>query len=241
MRIFALMHQFYFPDLSSSQLQLSEEESKHAVRVLRLQPGDEVELSDGRGTKARAVVAENHPKRCTLDVISREMLPTGRNFTLHLAVAPTKNSDRTEWLVEKITELGIDAITLLDCEHSERSTFRLDRLEKLAVSAMKQSQQAWMPVITGPVTFSQFLQEVPAGVQCFIAHCVSEAERIPLSKATKPGGDVVIFIGPEGDFSAAEIEAALQHGAKPVSLGNTRLRTETAAFSACAAVHFVNS
>ncbi|MCA6362497.1 MAG: 16S rRNA (uracil(1498)-N(3))-methyltransferase [Bacteroidetes bacterium] len=235
------MNQFYFPDLSGPQLQLSEEESKHAVRVLRLQAGDEVELADGRGTKARAVVADNHPKRCVLDVVSHTQHDTGRNFTLHLAVAPTKNSDRIEWLVEKATELGIDAITLLDCEHSERSSFRTERLEKIAVAAMKQSQQAWMPVISGPVRFAEFIGQIAGGTSCFIAHCVSENERTPLHKAAKAGGNVVILIGPEGDFSAAEIEAALQRGAKPVSLGNTRLRTETAAFAACAAVHFVNS
>ncbi|MCU0435975.1 MAG: 16S rRNA (uracil(1498)-N(3))-methyltransferase [Bacteroidia bacterium] len=235
------MHQFYFPDLSAPQLQLSEEESKHAVRVLRLQPGDEVELADGRGTKARAVVADNHPKRCLLDVVSREQFGTGRQFSLHLAVAPTKNSDRIEWLVEKATELGIDAITLLHCEHSERSTFRTDRLEKIAVAAMKQSQQAWMPVIAGPVGFDEFLRSIATDTSAFIAHCVNDGERVPLNKAAKPGGNAVVLIGPEGDFSAAEIEAALNVGAVPVTLGNTRLRTETAALVACAAVHFVNA
>lgn len=241
MRKFAPMHQFYFPDLNAPQLQLSEEESKHAVRVLRLQPGDEVELADGRGTKARAVVADNHPKRCVLDVLSHTAHGTGRNFTLHLAVAPTKNSDRIEWLVEKATELGIDAITLLDCEHSERSSFRTDRLEKIAVAAMKQSQQAWMPVISGPVRFTDFIGQIAEGTSCFIAHCANESERTPLSKAAKAGSNVAILIGPEGDFSAEEIEAALKAGAKPVSLGNTRLRTETAALTACAAIHFVNA
>jgi 16S rRNA (uracil1498-N3)-methyltransferase len=241
MRKFAVMHQFFFPDLNFPQLLLSEEESKHAVRVLRLQPGDEVELADGRGTKARAVVADNHPKRCVLDVVSRQQLDTGRNFTLHLAVAPTKNSDRIEWLVEKATELGIDAITLLDCEHSERSSFRTERLEKIAIAAMKQSQQAWMPVISGPVRFAEFIGQIAGGTTCFIAHCVNESERTPLSKAAKANSNVAILIGPEGDFSAAEIEAALKAGATPVSLGNTRLRTETAALTACAAIHFVNT
>lgn len=233
------MHCFYLPDLSADFVTLDEDESKHAVRVLRLQKGDAVQLVDGNGTRADAEVEDDHPKRCVLRIIKRIPESTGRNFNLHIAVAPTKNADRLEWFVEKAVEMGIDKITLLHCAHSEKIKVKTERLEKLVVAAMKQSQQSWLTQINEVIPFSDFIRAVPASAQRFIAHC-EESEKLHLKNRLQPGGEVVILIGPEGDFSPEEISEALHNGFQPVSLGETRLRTETAALVAVAAAHFVN-
>lgn len=229
------MHIFFQPDLSSDSILLSEEESKHAIRVLRLNTGDKVELVNGSGTRAIAEVRDDHPKRCVLQVVSRRNESSNRNYHLHIAVAPTKNIERIEWFVEKATEIGIDEITLLECEHSERTTVKVDRLEKVAVSAMKQSQQSWLPVINGMPRFNDFVQQAVSDVK-LIAHC-EEGAKNPISKISFSGKKVLILIGPEGDFSPEEISRATQNGFTPVSLGETRLRTETAALYAVMAVH----
>lgn len=234
------MNIFYLPDLTTETVALDEEESKHAVRVLRLKKGDRVELVDGNGTRATAEVSDDHPKHCFLHIVEKKKETTGRNFSLHLAIAPTKNTDRLEWFIEKATEIGIDRITLLDCEHSERTKINKERLERLAVSAMKQSQQSWLPKIKDISAFEDFLQALPPAQQKFIAHC-EPGEKLHLKKSLQPGGDVLIFIGPEGDFSKTEIEMAVKAGCIPVTLGETRLRTETAALVAVTTVHFVNS
>jgi len=234
------MHLFYLPDLSAETVLLSEDESKHAVRVLRLQSGDAVQLTDGRGAWCAAEVAEDHPKRCLLRIVSRELRPRPRNYRLHLAVAPTKSIDRMEWLLEKATETGLDEFSLLDCAHSERSTVKTARLESIALSAMKQSQQAWLPQINAMMDLPFFLasqKEFPG--QKFIAHC-REGEKTPLKKIYSPGTPVLLLIGPEGDFSAEEVQLAIQEGFVPVSLGETRLRTETAALLACMGIAWEN-
>lgn len=232
------MHLFYQPDLNADSILLTEEESKHAIRVLRLAIGSQVEIVDGKGTRAIAEVADDHPKRCALRILSRKSEKTNRNFRLHVAVAPTKNIERIEWFVEKATEIGIDEITLLDCEHSERTTVKTERLEKVAVSAMKQSQQSWLPVIHEMKKFGSFIQDASADVK-LIAHC-EEGEKNPLAKIVSAGQRVLVLIGPEGDFSPEEIKLAMDSGFTPVSLGETRLRTETAAFYAVMAVHLAN-
>lgn len=246
------MHLFHQPDLSGELIHLSEEESKHAIRVLRLSIGDQVEIVDGKGTRALAEVSEDHPKRCVLRINSRSEESTKRNYYLHIAVAPTKNIERIEWFIEKATEIGIDEITLLDCEHSERTVVKTERLEKVAISAMKQSQQSWLPVINEMVSFDAFLKSANADVK-LIAHCeeggknsisslvtstplglTSHADRTSSSK-------ILVLIGPEGDFSSAEIESALANKFIAVSLGETRLRTETAALYAVTAVAIATS
>lgn len=229
------MHCFYEPDLSGDSVLLSEEESKHAVRVLRLSAGDRVELLDGKGTRAVAEVSDDHPKRCELTIISRSSEPTGRNFRLHIAVAPTKNTDRIEWFVEKATEIGIDEITFLECEHSERNTVKIDRIEKVAISAMKQSQQSHLPKINELTSFRDFISTCNADIK-LIAHCV-DTERKALSDLSFRNKTVVILIGPEGDFSQEEITSALEAKFMPVVMGFTRLRTETAALYAVNTVH----
>jgi 16S rRNA (uracil1498-N3)-methyltransferase len=218
---------FYLPDLSTDTVALDEDESKHAARVLRLHKGDKVELVDGKGTRAVAEISDDHPKHCFLHILEKKQENTGRNFSLHIAIAPPKNSDRLEWFIEKSTEIGIDRVTLLDCEHSERAKVNKDRLEKLAVSAMKQSQQSWLPKIKDISAFEDFLSAIPAGAQKFIAHC-GPGEKKPLKEIARAGGEIIILIGPEGDFSPAEIQTAIGSGFIPVSLGPTRLRTETA-------------
>lgn len=232
------MHCFYEPDLSGDSVLLSEEESKHAVRVLRLSAGDQVELLDGKGTRAVAEVSDDHPKRCVLTLISRSSEPTGRNFRLHIAVAPTKNTDRIEWFVEKATEIGIDEITFLECEHSERNTVKIERIEKVAISAMKQSQQSHLPKINELTSFRDFISTCNADIK-LIAHCV-DSERKDLRGFSFTNKTVAILVGPEGDFSNDEINLALQSGFQPVIFGKTRLRTETAAVFAVTLVNGIS-
>lgn len=234
------MHQFFLPDLSADLVTLDEDESKHAIRVLRLQQSDEVILIDGKGTRANAVVESDHAKRCVLRIVNRKTESTGRNFKLHIAVAPTKSADRIEWFLEKAVEIGIDKISLIECEHSERSNCKIERLEKIAIAAMKQSQQSWLPQIEGVFSFGKFLQSLSGNEQKFIAH-LEEGERKSLKSEIKTGSDLLILIGPEGDFSQSEIDAALANGFTPVSLGETRLRTETAALYAVMTGNLLNS
>ena len=232
------MHTFFVADLSDNIILLDEDESKHAVRVLRLVVGAEVMLVDGKGTRAFAKVLEDHPKRCTLEISERKAETTGRDYRLHIAIAPTKNLDRLEWFIEKATEIGIDSIILISCDHSERFTVKVDRMEKVTVSAIKQSQQSWLPEVKGVISFKEFIATVPANAQRVIAHC-AEGEKTPLKHTIKPEGDVYILIGPEGDFSADEISLATEKGFLPITLGERRLRTETAALVAVMTVHLV--
>ena len=229
------MHLFYQPDLHSDTISLSEEESKHAVRVLRLGIGDQVEIVDGKGARVVAEVANDHPKRCELHIVSRTLEKSPRDFYLHIAIAPTKNLERIEWFVEKAVEIGVDEISFVECEHSERDSIKLDRIEKVAVSAMKQSQQSWLPVINEIVSFDKFVKSAVADIK-LLAHC-EEGNKNPIAEFSFPGKKVLTLIGPEGDFSRSEIETALGSQFTAVSLGETRLRTETAALYSVVAVH----
>ena len=233
-----LMHTFYFPDLSENIVLFDEDESKHAVRVLRLVVGAEVMLVDGKGTRAFAKVSEDHPKRCALEITERKKETTDRDFRLHIAIAPTKNLDRLEWFIEKATEIGIDSIILISCDHSERFTVKVDRMEKVTVAAIKQSQQSWLPEVKGVIPFKDFISTIPGTAQKFIAHC-AEGEKISLKNNIKPEGDIYILIGPEGDFSGDEIKLAIEKGIIPITLGERRLRTETAALVAAMTVNLV--
>ncbi len=231
------MQLFYVPQLAS-HIQLSEEESKHAVRVLRLQQGDVVQLVDGKGTFCDAKVLDNHPKRCLLEVVKQQEKFGQRNFELHLAVAPTKNIDRFEYFLEKATEIGMDAITPLLCQRSERKVVKPERLNKIIVAAMKQSVKAYLPTLKEMTSFNHFVQQDFDG-QKFIAHCIEE-ERHALKEAYIPATNALVLIGPEGDFSPEEIEMAIAHSFQPISLGNSRLRTETAALVACHTINLLN-
>jgi 16S rRNA (uracil1498-N3)-methyltransferase len=229
-------HTFYAPDLAAATYALPEDESKHAIRVLRLALGDAVELVDGRGGVYQAEVTDANPKRCQLRITQEQQVPR-RAYAVHVAVAPTKNLDRMEWLVEKATEIGVDQISFLRCARSERRELKLDRLQKIAVSALKQSGQAWLPQLTELTDFATFLPTVDAATT-FIAH-LEDGERTPLARVAATGAGCCILIGPEGDFTPQEIQAAFTRGIRPVTLGASRLRTETAALAAVHTVHVV--
>lgn len=234
------MHLFYTPDIDAAKPQylLSEEESKHCVRVLRLGAGDELQLIDGKGGFYHARIAEANPKKTLLQIISAEQEFGKRNHYLHLAVAPTKNIERMEWLLEKATEIGIDEVSFLICHHSERRGLKLERLNKIVTSAVKQSIKAYHPVLNEPIAFSRFIDK-PFDGQKFIAHC-EDGDKAAIAQTLNKHGKYLVLIGPEGDFSPAEIEQALNTGYKAITLGESRLRTETAALAACFEVNFLN-
>lgn len=236
------MHLFYTPELAPQHkhFMLNEEESKHAIRVLRLVAGDKVCLIDGRGGWYDAVILDPHPKRTTLNIEAvKEALNTS-SYQLHIAVAPTKNIDRMEWFLEKATEIGIQEITPIICEHSERKEVKLDRLNKVLVAAMKQSLKAYMPKINPAISLQQFFKaQADSSAQKAIAHCV-EADKQYANQVFKAQGNYLLLIGPEGDFSEKEIEQAIALGYAPLTLGSSRLRTETAAITSCIEVALLN-
>jgi 16S rRNA (uracil1498-N3)-methyltransferase len=229
---------FYTPDITGKDYTLSEEESKHCVRVLRLQIGDTLHLIDGRGGFYEAEIMDDHSKRCLVKVVKETKDFEKRNNHLHIAIAPTKNIERTEWFLEKATEIGIDEISFLLCDHSERKDVKLERLDKVVTSAMKQSLKAYHPQLHDAERFKYFIKKPFSGDK-YIAHCEPE-EKQHLKDIYIKGVNALILIGPEGDFSPAEIQLALENGFKPISLGKSRLRTETAAVLACAAIALAN-
>lgn len=228
------MHVFYTPDIANTQ-ELPEEEAGHCLRVLRLGVGDEVMLTDGKGFFYQAVIAAATQKRCMVKLISKTEQEPFWNGHLHLALAPTKNMDRMEWLAEKATEIGFDELTFLNCRFSERKVIKTDRIEKIVVSAVKQSLKARKPVVNEMMDFRKFMERDFPG-QKFIAHCY-EGEKPLLKDVLQPDEDAVVLIGPEGDFSPEEVALAMEKGFQAVSLGKSRLRTETAAL---VAVHLMN-
>ena len=232
------MQLFYVPNISGAEVILNETESKHAIRVLRLNEGDQIELIDGKGGFYRARITDANPKKCKLSIIDSQTEFGKKDFHLHIAIAPTKNIDRTEWFLEKCTEIGIDEITPLLSEHSERKVIKPERLEKILVSAMKQSVKAYLPKLNELTKLSDLLQQATE-TKKYIAHCI-EGEKPHLKNVVKPGEKVLILIGPEGDFSPEEVNLALQSGFKAISLGDARLRTETAGVVACHIVNLAN-
>ncbi len=233
------MHLFYTPDISSDTYTLNEEESNHCNKVLRLKQGDTVHLIDGVGGLYVAQIAETTKKAVLLNIIDKQQGFGKRNHYLHIAIAPTKNIDRIEWFLEKATEIGIDEITPIICDRSERKIVKEERLEKVVTSAVKQSLTAYHPKINTAIAFKDFIKQSDAEVK-MIAHCIDEDNKQAISELIKPHQKYLILIGPEGDFTPKEIELALQNGYKPVTLGNTRLRTETAGLAACFEVNFLN-
>lgn len=232
------MHLFYSNQITGKHHQLPPDESKHCIRVLRLHQGDTAYLTDGLGTLYTTVIVDDNYKSCKLEVTQTQHEYGKRNFSLHLAVAPTKNINRYEWFLEKATEIGVDTITPLICRHSERSAVQPDRLNKVIVSAMKQSLKAYLPKLNPATTMQKFLsQEMNA--EKYIAYCGEEYKAL-LRDNYKKEKDAVILIGPEGDFSPDEIAAAMQKKFKPISLGESRLRTETAALMACTVINILN-
>ena len=231
------MHVFYTPDIQT-RAELPEEEAAHAVRVLRLEAGDEVTLTDGKGCFYRAEISAASNKRCLVNVL--ETLPQEPLWQghLHLAMAPTKNMDRTEWLAEKATEIGFDELTFLNCRFSERKVIKTERIQKILVSAIKQSLKARLPKLNEMTDFNRFIRQ-PFNGQKFIAHCY-EGEKPLLKDIVRRGEDALVLIGPEGDFSEEEVKLAVEQGFQPISLGGSRLRTETAALVACHILNLCN-
>ncbi len=232
------MHIFYAPDISGHLYTLSEEESKHCIRVLRLDVGDEITIVDGKGGLFKTRIVQPEPKRCQVEVYETIHEFEKRNHYLHIAIAPTKNIERFEWFLEKATEIGIDEITPLLCEHSERKVVNNERLEKIIVSAMKQSIKAYLPKLNPMVSIKQFIHAKNEG-DLFIAHCYKK-ELNHLKNEIKPNKNNTILIGPEGDFSPDEVSMAIQHNYKEISLGTSRLRTETAGVVACHTINLIN-
>lgn len=232
------MHVFYTPDITSNHYTLNEEESKHCSKVLRLGTGDVVHLIDGRGGLYEAKITEANKKHVQLAVIQHQQEYGKRNHHLHIAIAPTKNIDRLEWFLEKATEIGIDEITPIICDRSERKIIKEERLEKVITAAVKQSLTAYHPVLNAAIAFTEFMKQ-KSNSQKFIAHCM-DGDKPFINEITNKHQSYLILIGPEGDFTPLELGSALQNEYKPVTLGKTRLRTETAALAACFEMNYIN-
>lgn len=226
---------FYVPQAAEAQ-ELPEQEAQHALRVLRLTEGDNIYLMDGVGAFYHATVSMASKKRCFYEI--GERLPQQKTWRgdIRLAIAPTKMMERMEWMVEKATEVGIDSISFVDCKFSERHTVKTDRVERIVVSAMKQSRKAYKPTVNAMVGFDDFIASDDARHK-FIAHCYNDQERVDLFdrlQSIDPSESVSMLVGPEGDFSVDEVEKAIAAGYEPITLGNSRLRTETAGLMAVA-------
>ena len=235
------MHLFYTPDINenSSEYLLNEEESRHCISVLRLTVDSQIYLIDGKGTFYTAKIIAASPKKTLLQIISFTKEFNKRNHYLHIAVAPTKNIDRLEWFLEKATEIGIDEITPIICERSERKEVKTDRLNKIIIAAIKQSGNTYVPKLNEAIGFKNFLKLNHSNSQKFIAHC-EESTKSDLKAELILYNHYTILIGPEGDFALPEITEANNAGYKNITLGNSRLRTETAALAACFEVNFLN-
>jgi 16S rRNA (uracil1498-N3)-methyltransferase len=227
---------FFQPAVSEGINHLTTEESYHAFRVLRMSVGDDIKITDGKGVFYQGQITSIDSKTCVFKINTHEKTPK-KNYHIHIAIAPTKNADRIEWFVEKAIEIGVDEISFILCKNSERKVLNLERIEKIAVSAMKQSQQAWMPLLHPLRPFSEILKQ--PGDQRFIGH-VDSSNPIHLKAIAKPNKSYLVLIGPEGDFGNEELNAALQAGFEKVSLGENRLRTETAGLTVCQTLQFVN-
>ncbi len=224
------MHLFYCPSLLTGAPELPEEEAHHARTVLRLSAGTSVGLLDGRGAVAEAEITAIDKRHLSFRITSKKTIPTERTSRIHLVVAPTKQMERFEWMLEKCTEIGVDHVTPLLTERTERSRLRHDRLQRVMISAMKQSQRAWLPDLDEASTIKDLIDRgIPA--QRWFGWC--EGERTMLTTSYRPSEDVILLIGPEGDFTPEESQELIGHGFGPVSLGAARLRTETAAMVAC--------
>lgn len=234
------MIRFYAPELPDVPV-LPAEESAHAIRVLRKRIGDSIEAVDGRGTLYRCTIIGESAKGAALQIDSSEALPKVWKPCITVAVAPTKHSDRMEWLIEKLVEIGVDRIIPLRCRRSERKEIKTERLRKIAVSAMKQSLKAILPQIDDTTPLGDFLREAEASTaEKYVGYCDADTPRKLLAATYTPGSDATVLIGPEGDFAPEEIAAAINAGFLPVTMGDNRLRTETAALVACDTFHIIN-
>ena len=232
------MNLFYQPQLPDGVFYLDAEESRHCVKALRKKPGDSINITDGKGSFYTAIITEPDPRQCNFRITEiRKENP--KSWFIHIAISPTKNADRIEWFVEKAVELGVDEITLLDCEHTERTYIKTERLEKVAISAMKQSLKARLPVIHSLQKFNDLVDNNKTASK--LIAFVDESNPHHLKDVATPSSNYLLLIGPEGDFSASELASAVQQGFKKVSLGSSRLRTETAGMAGCHILNLVNT
>ena len=233
------MQLFYNSEIKSTDttFQFDKEESKHIIKVLRKRGGDVIHITNGKGTLFHSEISLESEKKCEVKIIKIEDFEP-KNYHLHIAIAPTKMNDRLEWFLEKATEIGIDEISPIICDHSERKTFKIDRAVKIIQGAMKQSNQFYLPKINEPISFNDFMKKENNSTK-FIAHCEEDKKDL-FKNSIQPNQNILILIGPEGDFSTKEIALALKNNFIPVSLGNTRLRTETAGIVACHTVALIN-
>ena len=232
------MEAYYQPDLRNKSFYLSDEESRHCIKVLRRKAGDEIEVVDGKGYRVKAQITDPNPRKCSFEVLSEKYFDAP-DHTIHIALAPTKNQDRVEWFVEKAVEIGIQHIDFYYGNHSERRKINLERIQKEAVAAMKQSGQAFLPVLSEHKSLKNLIREKSAVKEHFIAYVDFDNPDLLMDSASR-NSTYVVLIGPEGDFSTEELQSALDSGYKKLSLGNNRLRTETAALAACHILNLVN-
>ena len=230
------MRLFYQPGIPQGVHHLDPEESRHCIKVLRKKVNDTIQVVDGKGTFYQVIITETNPRQTSFQVVDQKK-EAPKNYYIHLAVAPTKRLERIEWLVEKVVELGVDRISFIDCANSERHKLRIDRLQRKAISAMKQSLKATLPVIDDIIPLSDFFPLVDPDSTKLLAHLSQNA--IPLTQAAVLKTACCLLIGPEGDFSVAELEQASAAGFQMVGLGNSRLRTETAALAAVVGIHLL--
>lgn len=231
---------FYQPQASSGINYLDEEESRHAIKVLRLKEYDPIKVIDGKGVFYDCIITEANAKRCRYEIQDSYEEYENKHHYIHVAIAPTKNSDRMEWFTEKAVEFGVDEISFLICDHSERKNFSISRVEKKAISAMKQSLKASLPTINEPMSLPEFLDREKKEENKYIAYVDKEIPK-HLKELAPQNQSYCILIGPEGDFSKAEIDMALAHQYIPVHLGKSRLRTETAGMAACHILNIINN
>ncbi len=234
------MQLFFAHIVEDSKAFLDQEETRHCTKTLRKKVGDSIHFVDGKGGFFVGIIVDFNKKSCELSIEQKLPKQDQRDFKIHIAIAPTKNINRLEWFLEKTTEFGIDEITLLLCQRSERKNIRLDRLQKIVVSAAKQSLKSQFPKLNDLIKFKHFVKTERANTTKTIAHCNS-SDLIPLSQIATSTKDILILIGPEGDFSEEEVNLALENGFVGVGLGTSRLRTETAGIAACHTVHIIQN
>lgn len=233
------MQIFYAPDIIGNTYTLDEKESKHIIRVLRMTRGANVRLIDGKGNLYEGVISYPDHKKCIIEITGEIRDFEKRNYRLHIAISPLKNNDRFEWFIEKSVEIGIDEITPLICKNTEKPGIKTERINNLIISAMKQSLKATRTIFNEPRSFKDFISTKSGAIR-MIAHCDDSPEKRRVPDVYTKGGNAIILIGPEGDFTRAEIDSAVKNGFIPVHLGTSRLRTETAGIAVCHSIYFMN-
>jgi 16S rRNA (uracil1498-N3)-methyltransferase len=233
------MQIFYVPGITGNTCLMDENNSKHSIRVLRMTKGDRLKLVDGNGNLYEGIISDPDPSGCWVTITSVISDFEKRGYRLHIAISPIKNQERFEWFIEKSVEIGVDEITPVICRNTEKPGIKRDRINNIIISAMKQSLKAYIPSLNEPVTFSEFINSDRPGTK-MIASCNPDSERKKIDQVYEKNSDAVILIGPEGDFTGEELNLSFRSGYKPVHLGTSRLRTETAGIAACYSIYFIN-